>query len=138
MADVKISELDPVTAVNDADLIPVVQSGVTMQATREQLRGYKIYVASISQVGTNAPTAVILENSLGEDPTFTYITAKNYGLIVQTSLFINGKTMLTPQLGFNYPNQVLFSRIDNTSLSIQANAGDSQIANHIIEIRVYP
>ena len=38
----------------------------------EDPRPYKVYTALLSQSGTNAPTAIVLENTLGVDVSFTY------------------------------------------------------------------
>lgn len=40
--------------------------------------GYKIYRALISQSGTSAPTATVLQNTLGSVPTFTYLGVGSY------------------------------------------------------------
>lgn len=35
-------------------------------------KGYKVYTALLTQTGTNAPVATVLENTLGETPTWYY------------------------------------------------------------------
>ncbi len=41
-------------------------------------RPYKVYAALVSQTGTSAPTAVILENTLGGTPVFSYVSEGEY------------------------------------------------------------
>jgi hypothetical protein len=54
------------------------------------LLNYKSYVALITQSGTAAPTAIVLENTLG-DVTFSYISVGNYE-VVTSGLFTADKT----------------------------------------------
>ena len=61
----KISELGTATAITGAELVPIVQSGVTVQTTISKLKTYKVYTALFTQVGTSAPTVTVLENSIG-------------------------------------------------------------------------
>jgi hypothetical protein len=55
---------------------------------------YKKYVAIVSQSGTDAPTSVVLENTFGVTPTWSYGTDGSYNLTVNggfpdpTKLFI--------------------------------------------------
>jgi hypothetical protein len=53
---------------------------------------YQIYTALLTQTGTNAPTATILENTLGTI-SFTYIGSGHYR-INSTGLFTNNKTFI--------------------------------------------
>lgn len=46
------------------------------------------YIAFITQRGTNAPTAVVKENTLGETPTFVYESPGSYTLTVVAPLFV--------------------------------------------------
>lgn len=51
-------------------------SGATV--TGIDSRPYKVYSALVSQTGTSAPTAVILENTLGGTPVFSYVSEGEY------------------------------------------------------------
>lgn len=46
---------------------------------------YKKYVAVISQIESNAPNAIILENTLGEVPTWSYVGGGKKGIYNLTS-----------------------------------------------------
>lgn len=56
--------------------------GPTVQDALEQVAvaasGPRVYRALITQSGTSAPTALVLENTLGGDPTFSYDGVGNY------------------------------------------------------------
>jgi len=47
----------------------------------------------LSQSGTSAPTVVILENTLGVTPTWTYESAGSYKLSNSDNTFPSGKTL---------------------------------------------
>ena len=53
----------------------------------------KIYRALLSQSGTNAPTATILENTLGGTPTYSYSSTGVYQIVL-AGLFEVAKTLL--------------------------------------------
>ena len=53
---------------------------------------YKVYTALLSQSGTNAPVATVLENTLGDIVTFTYKDVGTYN-IISNGLFTEGKTI---------------------------------------------
>lgn len=67
MANKKISELSALTATASGDLLPIVDvsASETKKITVENLKGYKSYVALLTQSGTDAPVATVLENTLG-------------------------------------------------------------------------
>src|SRR5688572_16305439 len=69
MADAKISELTELAAgaVAADDLIPIVDASAsaTKKVQVQNLRHYKVYVALLTQTGTSAPVATVLENTLG-------------------------------------------------------------------------
>lgn len=105
---------------------------------------YKKYVALLTQTGTNAPVATVLENTLSGTPVWSRNTNGSYSLTL-ASEFVNGKTIVTGQMvdgsnlqflaidnNSNYPNTIDFI----TQLS--GVATDSQFNNTYIEIRVYP
>jgi len=54
--------------------------------TWEDKRPYKVYTALLTQSGTDAPVATVLENTLGGNVTYTRAQAGNYG-IVSNNLF---------------------------------------------------
>jgi hypothetical protein len=151
MADTKISALTAATSVADADLIPIVQSGANKKATRELVRGYKVYTALLTQSGASAPTATVLENTLGG----TVVWARsNTGLYTATlaGAFTASKTWCDIRFdssdaaaatGFN---EVKFRRTSDNVVALETGdgadpieiSGNANVDAAHVEIRVYP
>lgn len=92
----KISALTELAAgaVAADDLVPVVDTSAT--ATKKvqvkNLRHYKVYVALLLQAGTDAPTATVLENTLGGSVVWSRSGAGDYrGTLV--GAFVANKTL---------------------------------------------
>ena len=51
MSDKKITQLTQVTELTGAELLPLAQGGVTKSASVDQLRGYQVYTALLTQSG---------------------------------------------------------------------------------------
>jgi len=107
----------------------------------DEQRPYKVYTALLSQSGTDIPSAVVLENSLG---TIAFVRG-DVGVysITSTGLFVTDKTFI---LFKNPPNQdaaeaVECWRIDADTLRLQTSDGgtpaDAILVQTSIEIRVY-
>jgi hypothetical protein len=58
-------------------------------------RPYKVYTASLSQDGTSAPVAVVLENTLGVTLTWSRFGVGNYRLTASSAIFDVNKMMAT-------------------------------------------
>ncbi|MCA9747523.1 MAG: hypothetical protein KC414_00280, partial [Romboutsia sp.] len=110
---------------------------------------YKVYRALVTQSGTSAPTAVVLENTLGGTPVWSYITPGTYRLTLSGAFTLN-KTAIN--IGnnnffstiFNAPYQVLidhsvvdYIEVYPTDIGTLTQANDLLI-NTYIEILVYP
>lgn len=108
-----------------------------------------VYRALLTQTGTDAPTAVVLENTLGEVPTYNYVNTGIYDIQVASPIFVLGKTFIRYSVGlpsssdlssdpYSYAyahentNQILFSVLRNSSFT------DSLLANASLEILIYP
>jgi len=101
--------------------------------------GGKSYVALLTQTGTNAPVATVLENTLG-DLSYTYFSPGLY-YITSNSLFIREKLWYYIQPNINASTGIRFNitYIDNTTLLIEdQNYTDDSLNYTSIEIRVYP
>lgn len=104
---------------------------------------YKVYTALLTQSGTNAPTATILENTLG-DITFTRENNGNYN-IISNNLFTTDKTFYQITLNFGSQVGILSSfvlRYINSGFLYLVTRDDSGefddfLINTPIEIRVY-
>jgi hypothetical protein len=106
---------------------------------------YKVYTALLSQDGTNDPVAIVMQNTLGADVTWTRTSAGVYlgeciGKLTagQTVIFSQGNNSLVNQIypSINTPGDdvtIETGSIDNaTPLWL-----DSILGNTFVEIRVY-
>ena len=152
MANLKISQLTAKgSKIATTDRVAIAQDDgggnfSSKYVTGEELFGYKKYVALISQTGTNAPTATVLENSLGGTPTFSYITIGNYDLTL-TSAFPASKTWVVGGSADISAGGGDFATLDikrSTDNIIKLRTYDNftpandMLVNTSIEIRVYP
>ena len=116
---------------------------------------YKVYTAILSQSGTNAPSANILENTIG-NIVWSYSSAGNY-LATLEGAFTSQKTFfyVSSQAGYNTPAQIYTQYIRNltritdgivnlnqTNLNFTAGVFSSagsvnDFGNLYLEIRVY-
>lgn len=97
---------------------------------------YKSYVALLTQSGTNAPIASVLENSIGGTPVWSRNVAGDYRLTI-TGAFTTGKTQVfigqvSTDIVYGQKNPS-----NNDEILIGTSAGDDIIDNNSIEIRVY-
>ena len=102
---------------------------------------YKVYTALLTQTGTNAPVAIVLENTLGGTVTFERTEVGNYSAVSVGNLFTPDKTVVFYNSGqfvgtYNF-HQVNTSRIALYNVNVSGVATDSLIQKLSIEIRVY-
>ena len=81
------SDEQPITSnMTVASLATLINSG--------SVAGYKVYTALLTQAGTAAPVATILQNTTGGTLTWTRQSAGNYTITASSALFIANKTMV--------------------------------------------
>jgi hypothetical protein len=110
----------------------------SVQEVSDFVKPYKVYVALLTQSGTNPPTAIVLENTLGAI-TFAY-DGTGYYYINSSSLFTSNKTGIlfgNTNAGYvkiysNTTSQLVIEVFDNSGIYT-----DYGLLNTIIEIRVY-
>jgi hypothetical protein len=104
--------------------------------------GYKVYTALLSQSGTAAPVATVLENTLGGTVVWGRTNAGFYTGTLSNS-FISGKTFYPPSSStganeniriYNYISNTSQIRLDTYFLSSNS---DGILNNTTVEIRVY-
>jgi hypothetical protein len=152
MANEKISEL-PVIAnpLDGTEVLPVVQAGDTSQASIQNIsdyvKPYKVYSALLTQSGTDAPTAIVLENTIGEI-TLEYEVQGTYK-ISSDNLFATGKTFINISNIGQEPSDFMLIYIDGnilnltesfffiTTLDSPSTYANGILNNTPIEIRVY-
>jgi len=104
----------------------------------------KVYVALLTQTGTDAPVATVLENTLGSVPIWSYegiglysITLSNTFTVGKTTIFVgnywDGEAVIA--IPSQYDINIIYF---NVSYAISANSGDSLLNSTPVEIRVYP
>ena len=106
-------------------------------------RPYKVYTALISQAGTAAPTAIVLENTLGGVPVWTRSSTGIY-LATLAGVFIEDKTFVMMNTGHAVNGFEGASWVDANSIQVVTylntpTYADSRLAKNgsSIEIRVY-
>lgn len=112
-----------------------------------QVRAYKVYTALLTQTGTDAPVATILENTLGGTPVWTRTDVGEYRVTL-TGAFITNKTVISagntayndPDLSYSVKLLYYHDNINSILWSCYAvglvNQDDS-LSKCPIEIRVY-
>jgi hypothetical protein len=106
-------------------------------------RPYLTWVGKLTQTGTADPTAVVLENTLGETLTYDRGTTGRYVLISPTNLFDQATTLVLVTAGTSTYNDcfVVVSGMTATTITLDnyGNGGGLQdvFSNMNIEIRVY-
>lgn len=109
------------------------------------VRPYKVYTALLTQSGTDAPVATVLENTLGGTVVWTRTAAGRY-LGTLAGAFTNNKTWVdiisfNPEAGIYYASII---RGSNDTIQVWIDAIDASpgvddvLNNKSIEIRVYP
>ena len=109
----------------------------------DDIRGYKVYTALLTQSGTDAPVATVLENTIG-DIVWTRFNTGEY-LATLAGAFIDGKTYIN--IGQNVTYGIgtgAINTTENTLNTIRVNSSsdfagfeDDILTNTPIEIRVY-
>lgn len=104
---------------------------------------YKVYSVLLTQNGTNPPVAIVLENTLGLNPTYYYDSTGAYRLVDMSGLFTVNKTFcLATGTGGGGISVIVNDQttIELNSLNMnQPNGGaqDGIWSNASLEIRVY-
>ena len=145
MAKEKISELTAAATLDGTELVPVVQDGETVRTTTQGIAdlggaSYLKYVALLTQTGTDAPTAIVLENTLGGTVVWTRSEVGVYAGTL-SGVFTENKTAIF--LGAAVGNIIQYGFWDSTNyillLTMEGGvAADEKLYLTPIEIRVYP
>lgn len=125
------SDEKPITSnVTIAALAALINSG--------SVAGYKTYTALLTQAGTAAPVATILQNTTSETFTWTRQSAGNYTITASSALFIANKTMVFLNAG--HGNQaalpIYWERTSDTTITL-LSFSDGEIEEGSFEIRIY-
>lgn len=104
-------------------------------------RPYLVYTALISQSGTSAPTATVLENTTGQTFTWSYLTVGQYKATYSSTLD-NNKTAVTFINGAYTGNFSPSIFVNSGDVTVHAKNGatatDGILSKNFLEIRIYP
>jgi hypothetical protein len=106
---------------------------------------YKKYVALLNQVGTNAPTAIILENTFSEIPTFSRTSTGVYKLELIDAFTLNKTFIVSGSADVSGGSgdfaTLIARRFDEDTITLYTydnfTSSDNMLVNTSIEIRVY-
>lgn len=138
--------IDDILALAPLDGVETVSGGLvdnTDPANPVVGLPYKVYTALLTQSGTDAPVATVLENTLGGTVVWTRTNAGNYvGTIA--GVFVDGSTFILPNIyGYQDTNGAgFYLNVGdvNTILVHSFDGGtgsDGVLVNASIEVRVY-
>ena len=114
--------------------LTLVEESLQETPTPVDSRPYKVYTALLTQSGTDAPVATVLENTLGVTPTFIYDEVGNYKIALNGG-FTEEKTWQVIQS--DAPTAKIIYADGSDNLRIDVVAGDNNLYFQPIEIRVY-
>jgi len=99
---------------------------------------YKVYTALLTQSGTSAPTATVMENNLGGTVVWTYVGDSDYRGTL-SGAFTQTKTAIFWQTGYDAVAKFDCYRLNDNAIEIQnPDTGlDGTLNYRTIEIRVY-
>jgi hypothetical protein len=111
-------------------------------------RPYEIYSAVVTQTGTNAPTANVLENTLGGTVVFTYLGVGQYAMTLAGAFPINKSYCVQHQMAGVEDNAdtkfILYCKRNTDDIMLLETLNDSAsntnglLKEQFLEIRVYP
>lgn len=104
----------------------------------------KVYIALLSQSGTDAPVATVLKNTLGGVPVWSYNNVGRYEVML-TDIFVDGKTISSVCNIYSNDDFDLDSfgqtfNQDNSVIEVRTTDNGTRANNHdfLIKIEVYP
>jgi hypothetical protein len=116
-------------------------------ANWEPARSYKVYTALLTQSGTDAPVATVLENTLGGEVVWSYIDVGVYEGVL-AGAFVDEKTWCSGWVSISDVGTQFFAaklyRVSNDAVRISIgkpvseSAQNSALSSSSFEIRVYP
>ncbi len=121
-----------------------VKGDGSLSSTVPDSRPYKVYTAILNQSGTSVPTAIVLENTLGQTPTWSRNQIGQYTLTVTGSILTLDKTISIISNGWvgtavtnSHPVNANSVVVDTYSTIDSSGRLDNLLSKTPIEIRVY-
>ena len=117
------------------------KSLVTKEYVNANTRPYKVYTALLTQTGTSAPTAIVLENTLGVTPTLGYDGVGQYSINATGAFTIDKTWIIFNSVNYNAQtisnNIKVLNGIIILTRSMTGTSIDNVLNSTEIEIRVY-
>ena len=131
------SQIDPTTEENKTVQFTVGQ--IAAFANSYSL-GYTVYTALISQAGTAAPSAIVLQNTTGGTITWSRASTGNYAAVISGANYVENKTAIL--LGnTSSTNNIAAMYRTTTNVSFEqkdlASSNVDSLSFVSIEIRIY-
>lgn len=103
---------------------------------------YLVYTALLTQSGTDAPVATVLQNTLGGTVVWTRVVEGYYEGTLN-GVFTANKTYCTAMIGGGVGGAISFRRSDSNVVQLETGSGDGTpedgwLNTSAAEIRVYP
>jgi len=122
------SDEQPITSnMTVASLATLINSG--------SVAGYKVYTALLTQAGTAAPVATVLQDTTGGTFTWSRQSAGNYTVTASSALFTVNKTIVFANNGSTTTTFLKWNRTSDTTITLIS--ADGQFTNGSFEIRIY-
>ena len=151
MANKKISQLTAAAPLTGTELLPIVQDGVTVQTTAQDVADlagapYLVFTALLSQSETNDPTVNVLQNTMTSPVTIVRFGQGIYDVSCNDfNFFTLNKTAVSPisansslliaRITINNPTTFRIQTFTSNSFLV---SNDNCLGNSMIEVRVYP
>ena len=100
--------------------------------------GYTVYTALITQTGTAAPVATVLQNTTGGTFTYARTSGGDYTVTASSSLFTADKTIVFLNGGSAENNHdIAWRRASGTVIDLKTHNSDGKFTAGSLEIRIY-
>jgi hypothetical protein len=128
------------TDVNSSDVTKNFSIGSIVNLVGNGGRPYNVYTALLTQSGTSAPVATVLENTLGATITWSYVGVGQYYATASSAVFTASKTTgilsNSSSTGINaFVN--ISTTVFNTVTTSSGVAANNELLKNMVEIRVY-
>lgn len=133
-------QLDGEVTILNASIDDLGSSITSLTSTVNAIRPYAIWAGFLTQTGTGAPTAVVLQNTLGGTIVWSYDREGQY-IGTLSGVFTANKTAIIGTSKEATNMITAGARLSNNTIVISTMGGgvaaNSQLNNTFVEIRVY-
>lgn len=118
----------------------ITSAGNKALVTKEYVESLipKEYVALISQTGTNAPTVIVLKNTLGSIPTFNYEGVGQYSINLNGGFLTDKTWSIIGSNNIGTQDKLEIYDNGNDSLWIDSVGSDDKLTKTPIRVEIYP